>query len=689
MGTIQRLPEEVVNRIAAGEVVIRAANAVKELVENALDAGATEIIVTARNGGLDLIKVQDNGKGIAKEDMAIVCERFTTSKLRRFEDLESMSTFGFRGEALASISYVAKVSITSKTADAPYAYVGQYSSGKLVGEIRSSAGLNGTTVTAEELFYNCPSRRRTLKYPADEMNRIADVIVRYAIHNPNVSFTLRRCGSGADFRTAGNGDVPATIYSLLGGKAAKELVPLNFADPLLFFSLKGWMARPIASCTSQTLLARQNHQKVFFVFINGRIVDCPSLKHAMDLVLGAQDKITPFVMLSLEIAPNRVDVNVHPTKSIVYFLEQDAIISSIQDYVETTILNTANGCNVAASIPLASNDAKAGTSSSQLPGPPPKKKCTVFVSEELGGDGPSTSQTETLKRVYAHQLVRTDAKERRLDEFVIRHESQQLSQIEFVDDDGLEAFGDDLKKSDWREFNFTSLKTMKKAICSAGSVALRSLFKEHIYVGAVDPSRVLLQHSTSLYMLKVRECLRHFFYQLLVLSFGNYGSFALAETAPIGELFLLDNPKESEENAARCVEFLVSHREMLNDYFCIRISELGEIEKLPSLIDGYLPQLESLPSLISTLVYDVDWEQEQTCFEGICWALADFFCVKQEYCDGENFSGMEGCTLKWEAVLRDLLFPAIKKNFLPPENLNSSIRRLADLSDLYKVFERC
>ncbi|VDM95082.1 unnamed protein product [Thelazia callipaeda] len=692
---ICRLPEKVVNQIAAGEVVVRAANAVKELIENALDAGSTEIVVTAKNGGLDLLKVQDNGKGIAKDDLTLVCERFTTSKLQKFEDLECIKTFGFRGEALASISHVAKVTIISKTSDSPCAYIARYSDGKLQGDIRASAGLDGTLVTAEDLFYNCPSRRRALKYPADEMNRIADIVIRYAIHNPAVSFTLRRCGSGSDFRTAGNGDLHKTICSLLGGKFSKDLIPLNHSDPLLHFSLTGCLVRPNALCSAET-----NRQKVFYLFINGRSVECPSLKQALDIVFAAQNTVSPFVMISLKIESKRVDVNVHPTKSVVYFLEQDSIINSIQDYVENSILSSAESCDVFPKLPLvvdvikpSVNDSETSKSAQLSDISSSKKKLTMFVSESLGGPPPS-SNVKSSPKTYAHKsklsfksvkLVRTDAKERRLEEFVSR---ETLISTPACSTNILTS-SEKSNHDDWRKFDFKSLQIMKKALCTVASVSLRSLFKEHTYIGAINVDQVLVQHSTSIYLVNARDCLRNFFYQILVLSFGNYGSYKLSERASLIELLHIADDKISDMEACSKANIIVENREMLDDYFCLSVTDNGYIDSIPSLINGFIPQLESLPQLIMTLVNDVTWDDEQTCFERICWALAEFFCLKKRFCDGNKSSVFANEEQSWKNVYQDILFPALKTNFLPPQNLAASLRRIADLHDLYKVFERC
>ncbi|KAJ1398011.1 mutL-like protein 1, colon cancer, nonpolyposis type 2, partial [Ochromonadaceae sp. CCMP2298] len=202
VNVIRKLEETVVNRIAAGEVVQRPSAAIKEMLENSLDAGSTAITVTVKGGGLHLLQIQDNGHGIRREDLPIACERFTTSKLTNFEDLRSIATFGFRGEALASITHVAHVTILSKTRDSPCAYRARYLDGRVCplkagdkAEPKACAGVVGTTITAEDLFYNMPTRRQAFRNASEEYQRVLDVVTRYSVQfGGRVAFTCKKFG---------------------------------------------------------------------------------------------------------------------------------------------------------------------------------------------------------------------------------------------------------------------------------------------------------------------------------------------------------------------------------------------------------------------------------------------------------------------------------------------------------------
>ncbi|KPJ19169.1 DNA mismatch repair protein Mlh1 [Papilio machaon] len=201
-GIIRKLDENVVNRIAAGEIVQRPANALKELIENSLDANATNIIITVKAGGLKYLQIQDNGTGIRHDNLDIVCERFTTSKLQQYEDLQEISTYGFRGEALASISYISHLTILTKTAADKCAYKASYENGKLKGPIKACAGNNGTQITVEDLFYNVLARKKSLRSATEEYSHIMEVVGGYAIHNSHVGFTLKKFGENTDIKTS-------------------------------------------------------------------------------------------------------------------------------------------------------------------------------------------------------------------------------------------------------------------------------------------------------------------------------------------------------------------------------------------------------------------------------------------------------------------------------------------------------
>lgn len=287
-------------RIAAGEIVQRPSSAIKELVENSLDAGSTSISVTIKDGGLDYMLIQDNGCGIRKNDLIMVCERFTTSKLTDFADLLSISTFGFRGEALASISHVAHVSIVTKTRQSSCAYKAKYKDGKLQSEIRPCAAVAGTAVTIEDLFYNMQVRRQALQRAAsDEYMRILDVIVRYSVHfgDRGIAFTCKKLnGAAPDLLTAHTGGTVANIRAAYGVTVSKELLHLQHEAILDSSSqsslhINGYISGPNYS----------SKKPVMIFFINDRLVDCASIRKVIDSVFAdfLPKHTHPFVYLSL------------------------------------------------------------------------------------------------------------------------------------------------------------------------------------------------------------------------------------------------------------------------------------------------------------------------------------------------------------------------------------------------------
>ncbi|KAJ2721073.1 DNA mismatch repair protein [Coemansia sp. Benny D115] len=337
---IQKLDESVINRIAAGEIINRPSNALKELIENSLDAGATSISINVKDGGLKLLQIQDNGHGIRTEDLHLVCERFTTSKLKIYEDLSTIQTYGFRGEALASISHVSHLSITTKKADSECAYRASYSDGKLVpakpggsSDPEPCAGNNGTIISAEDLFYNIPSRKNALKNTRDEYNRIVDVASRYAIHNSKVAFSCRKMGAPkADLVTQQGASTLANIRQVFGGKVASSLTEIAYENKDLDFSFAG----QISSATHEM------HKAVFLLFINHRLVDHTPIKRAIESLYSSvlPKASKPFVYLDLRIKPENVDVNVHPTKREVRFLNEDSITGAIVDCMHEKLVST-------------------------------------------------------------------------------------------------------------------------------------------------------------------------------------------------------------------------------------------------------------------------------------------------------------------------------------------------------------
>ncbi len=312
--SIHLLPPEVASQIAAGEVVERPSSVVKELLENALDAGATHIHVAAEEAGRRLVEVADDGRGIPAGELPLAVERHATSKLSRAEDLFNIATLGFRGEALASIGSVSHMTITSRAAGADHAMRMRVSGGQ-VGSPEAVGAPVGTLVQVEDIFFNVPARLKFLKSDLTERRQIDLLVTRYALAYPYVRFQLRQ-DERPGLHTSGNGDRREVMAALYGVDVARQMIEVLSEDEHL--RLNGF--------TSPTSLTRSNRREITF-FVNGRPVQDGALSAAVIqayhtlLMVGRY----PLAVIFLEIPPFDVDVNVHPTKAEVRFREPDRI----------------------------------------------------------------------------------------------------------------------------------------------------------------------------------------------------------------------------------------------------------------------------------------------------------------------------------------------------------------------------
>ena len=336
---IRVLPHEVAARIAAGEVVERPASAVKELVENALDAGATAVRVEVQAGGLDGVRVVDNGCGIPVSDVASLFQRHATSKLTAAEDLQSIETLGFRGEALYSLAAVALVSVLTRTPDSDAATFVEAANGRILRQ-EPRGGPVGTTVAVEELFDQVPARKKFLRSPRSELSRVNAVITNYALAYPDVRFTLTADGRTA-FTSPGGGDLREAAAAVYGREAAQAFLAVETPESN-GIGVTGLLSPPAST--------RANRSGIT-LFVNRRPVQSRALTFAVSEAyhgLLPSDRY-PVAFLLIDVPPHDVDVNVHPTKAEVRFRREGDVFAALQKAVRETVIAVAPVPEIAAS----------------------------------------------------------------------------------------------------------------------------------------------------------------------------------------------------------------------------------------------------------------------------------------------------------------------------------------------------
>jgi len=325
MGAISVLDDELVNKIAAGEVVERPSSVVKELVENSLDANSSSIVVEIKEGGKSLIKVQDNGSGMDHDDAKLSIQRHATSKIKQSEDLFNINTLGFRGEALASIAAVSSVMITTKTKDSMTGMQIVVEGGEIKNE-KEVGCPDGTSIEVKELFFNTPARKKYMKTIQTEFSLICEIITKYCLANPKVNIQLIHNGkltisSPCTTNTVNN------IAAVYGKDVARHLIPVNYGDSII--EVMGLVSKPSLTKSDKGFIS---------VFINNRYVKSKLLT---DAVIDAYNTLLnvgkyPIAVVNVKIDPKKIDVNVHPAKTVVKIADESTIYSKLFDAVRKT-----------------------------------------------------------------------------------------------------------------------------------------------------------------------------------------------------------------------------------------------------------------------------------------------------------------------------------------------------------------
>ncbi|KAH8679006.1 histidine kinase-like ATPase [Tricladium varicosporioides] len=695
---IRALDPDVVNKIAAGEIIVAPVHALKELIENAVDAGSTSLEVVVKDGGLKLLQITDNGHGIAKEDLAILCERFTTSKLKSFEDLTSIGTYGFRGEALASISHIAHLQVTTRTKDSNCAWRAHYDSGGLIpakpgqsADPKPIAGRQGTQITVEDLFYNVPTRRRAFRSASEEYNKILDVVGRYAIHCDGVSFSCKKHGEASTaISTQSNSSTVDRIRQIYGSGVANELIEFISSDDKYGYRARGWTTNANYHVKKTTLL----------LFINHRSVDSSNIRKAIEQIYSTflPKGGHPFTYLSLDIDPQRVDVNVHPTKREVNFLNEDEIIEKICTDIRVKLANV--------------DTSRTFMTQTLLPGARNPVAAASPDLDERTKSGAGLAATPRSKP-YENNLVRTDAKTRKITSMLPQCTTAGNSQTSAPSN----SRPTEMEYSDsGREPIICRLMTVKELRASVREnmhSELTEIFASHTFVGVVDERRRLaaIQGGVKLYLVDYGMISNEFFYQVGLTDFGNFGVIRPNTPLDLRQLLTIaaehekaisppQSPKddfEVEEVVEAVATQLIESRDMLLEYFSFEISESGELISIPLLLKGYTPSWAKLPRFLLRLGPHVNWRSEKECFDTFLRELASFYVPEQLPTtkgpqDAEDKLDGRIKERRREVVkmVEDVLFPVFRSRLIATKSLmKGGVVEIANLKGLYRVFERC
>lgn len=641
--------------------------------------------------------------------MAILCERFTTSKLQNFEDLSSIATYGFRGEALASISHIAHLTVTTKTQDSTCAWRAHYDGGKLVPakpgqspDPKPVAGRTGTQITVEDLFYNIPTRRRAFRSASDEYNKIIDMVGRYSVHCSHVAFSCKKQGeSSTSISVPASASVVDRIRQVYGGSVANELVGYSTSDERWGFKAEGLATNANYHIKKTTLL----------LFINHRCVESTNIKKAIEQTYAAflPKNGHPFVYISLEIDPRRVDVNVHPTKREVNFLNEDEIIQAICEEIRSKL--------------AAVDMSRTFMTQTLLPGADWAATQTQADDENTSSSIARASGKKTT-RPYENNLVRTDTNLRKITSMFAPTGGSSSTvgntantAVTAPDTQPPESVVYETSDREPNPCRLASVRELRSDVRDDMHHELTEAFATHTFVGVVDERRRLaaVQGGVKLYLIDYGRACFEYLYQVGLTDFGNFGVIRFSPSLDLRDVLRIAAEREREKSTSTSVEGggdfdpddvvelvfsqLVERREMLFEYFSLEISPAGELLSIPLLVKGYTPSLAKLPQFLLRLGPHVDWTDERACFQSFLRELASFYVPEmlpptpgsaEEAAAEQVDEELRARRIHVRWAVEHVFFPAFKARLVATRSLmKGGVLEVANLKGLYRVFERC
>lgn len=553
----------------------------------------------------------------------------------------------------------------------------------------------------EDLFYNVPTRRRAFRSASEEYAKVLDVVGRYAVHCSGVAFSCRKHGdAGVSISTAVALNTTDRIRQIHGSAVANELVEFSVKDEKLGFSSSGLVTNANYHVKRTTIL----------LFINHRAVESTPIKRAVEQTYASflPKGGHPFVYIDLGIEPHRLDVNVHPTKREVNFLNEDEIIESICTEIRSKLAQV--------------DSSRTFLTQTLLP-----SVQTLGPSAQEPETGPKTPAA--TKKPYENNLVRTDSRVRKITS-MLSPAMDQTTTLEGTEAEPTtqtvldEGFHYDTTDREPLKIALTSVKHLRSIVRNTMHNSLTETIASHTYVGLVDEQRRIaaVQSGLKLYLIDYGMFCNEFFYQVGLTDFGNFGTIKLDPAPKIVDILRIaadaeceaatsNNTQQAEEersilsNAPEIVaKTLVDRREMLSEYFSIHISDDGHLLTIPLLLKGYLPCLGKLPRFLLRLGPYVDWTSEEGCFQTFLWELASFYTPeqlprppKEEQQQGNSGGDPEDTEdeivrnrrAQMVRMLEHVVFPSLRARLVATNRLLKGVVEVADLKGLYRVFERC